>query len=223
MQALLQAEDRPLCPSRESLFASICQDLQGKGFSINPMALPFDMAGSLKDYALSLQSNDFDPAGIGRADAHTMNAFVRSDEIFWLEGRNPTESSWLNWANLLKDYLNRHLYLGLFSFESHIASYRPGQFYKRHLDAFRGNTNRVLSLVVYLNPNWQLEDGGELVLYRDRSDKIGTKITPGFGTVVAFLSEEFPHEVLPASRDRLSIAGWYSVNRCMGNRLDIPA
>lgn len=32
------------------------------------------------------------------------------------------------------------------------------------------------------------------------------------GTLVVFLSEEFEHEVLPAKRDRYSIAGWFRVN-----------
>jgi len=30
--------------------------------------------------------------------------------------------------------------------------------------------------------------------------------------LVIFLSEEFPHEVLPANTHRYSIAGWFRVN-----------
>lgn len=48
--------------------------------------------------------------------------------------------------------LNRHLLLGLFSFESHFTHYRAGDFYKQHQDAFKGQANRILSLVVYLIP-----------------------------------------------------------------------
>jgi hypothetical protein len=29
------------------------------------------------------------------------------------------------------------------------------------------------------------------------------------GTLVVFLSDRFPHEVLPARRERLSLAGWF--------------
>jgi SM-20-related protein len=37
-------------------------------------------------------------------------------------------------------------------------------------------------------------------------------VTPELGTVVLFLSEEIPHEVLPAHRNRLGVAGWFRVN-----------
>jgi SM-20-related protein len=67
---------------------------------------------------------------------------------------------------------------------------------------------RVLSSVVYLNPNWDIADGGELVLY-DTTDSELTRVQPLAGTAVFFMSEEFPHEVLPARRERYSIAGWF--------------
>jgi SM-20-related protein len=118
--------------------------------------------------------------------------------------------------------LNQRLFLGLFSFESHYAHYAPGAYYKRHYDAFRGEANRVLSVVCYLNPNWSASDGGELVLYRDEQDREGLKVVPLYGTVVVFLSEEFPHEVLPASRDRYSVAGWFRVNCSIDNKIDPP-
>ncbi|PCI45642.1 MAG: hypothetical protein COB51_08585 [Moraxellaceae bacterium] len=58
--------------------------------------------------------------------------------------------------------------------------------------------NRILSLVVYLNQNGLAEYGAYLVLYRNKYDSEGIegiKVTPGFGAVVAFLSEDFPYEV----------------------------
>ena len=127
---------------------------------------------------------------------------------------------WLKWAAELQQYLNRHLFLGLFSFESHFAHYVPGAFYRRHRDAFRGQANRVLSVVVYLNKDWLDTDSGELVLYADDKDMLGTKVLPSWGTIAVFLSEEFPHEVLPAKRDRYSIAGWYRLNTSTFERAD---
>jgi len=61
-------------------------------------------------------------------------------------------------------------------------------------------------------------DGGELALYHSDQSHNGErsqsmlKVTPSMGTLVAFLSEEFPHEVLPTKRDRYAIAGWFRVN-----------
>ena len=114
--------------------------------------------------------------------------------------------------------------LGLFTFESHFAHYAPGAFYKTHLDAFRGQANRILSVVLYLNPDWADDEGGEMVLYQETepNQKLFT-VKPELGTLAVFLSEEFPHEVLPAKRDRYSIAGWYRVNTSTGNKVDPPA
>ena len=151
-----------------------------------------------------------------------MNKTVRSDEICWINDESEAGENWLNWASGLQQYVNRRLFLGLFSFESHFASYQKGDLYKRHLDAFKGQTNRVLSMVVYLNKEWSEEDGGELVLYQDEEDKTGINVLPTFGTVVVFLSEEFPHEVLPAQKERFSIAGWFRVNTSQKDRVDPP-
>ena len=120
---------------------------------------------------------------------------------------------------LLVSTLER-LFLGLFNFESHFAVYRPGDFYRRHLDAFRGDSNRVLSLVTYLNSDWDPEDGGELVIYPQ--DEPALRVTPGFGTLVLFLSASFPHEVLAARRERYSVAGWFRLNTSTDERVDPP-
>ena len=123
----------------------------------------------------------------------------------------------------MQTFLNRRLLLGLFSFESHFSHYAVGDFYKRHMDAHKGDANRVLSIVVYLNPEWLPESDGELVLYKDESDKKGIKVIPMFSTVVVFLSEEFPHEVLATQRDRYAIAGWFRLNSSILGRIDPPA
>lgn len=202
------------------LYEAIANDLLHKGYSVNIGALPADLTEALWFQVQQLPGQEFSAAGIGREQDHMLNNFVRSDEICWMTGETDTGARWLNWASELQSYLNRRLFLGLFSFESHYAHYAPGDFYKKHLDAFKGEANRTLSLVVYLNPGWQPDDGGELVLYTDREDSL--QVTPGFGTVVVFLSEEFPHEVLPARRDRYSIAGWFRVNTSSSDRVDPP-
>jgi len=114
-------------------------------------------------------------------------------------------------------------YLLLAAGESHFAHYRTGDFYRRHLDAFKGEENRVLSVVAYLNPDWSEEDGGELVLYPERGGAAELRVTPAQGTLVLFLSEHFEHEVLPARRDRFSIAGWFRQNNSSASRADPPA
>ncbi|GAB2900914.1 2OG-Fe(II) oxygenase [Microbulbifer echini] len=206
----------------ETLFAYITQDLTEEGYSIRHAALPESLSSALLAYQQKISGEKFIDAGIGRGDDYLLNEFVRTDEISWITGELATGREWINWASQLQVYLNRRLFLGLFSFESHFSHYRPGDYYKRHYDAFRGEATRVLSLIVYLNPSWNPLDAGELVLYKNDQDRIGTKVTPLMGTVVTFLSEEFPHEVLPANRDRYSIAGWFRVNTSVTDRVDPP-
>lgn len=211
-----------------SLFESISNDLVDKGYSIRPYALPEDLTLSLLQYITELPKNNFKQAGIGRANNHTINNFIRKDDICWINGTSEAGSAWINWAESLQAFLNRRLFLGLFSFESHFALYSKGDFYKKHKDAFKGEGNRVLSVVVYLNQQWSAADGGELVIYNNQLpdssliDNTKTTVIPGFGTIVVFLSEEFPHEVLPANRDRYSIAGWFRLNTSIANNIDPP-
>ncbi len=198
-------------PSDNSpLFEKIAQDIIQQGYSIQPGALSDDLAQAL--YSCAQQEQDFFDAGIGRSRKYHINEFVRTDEIRWISGRSAPEYAWLQWSSELQQYLNRRLFLGLFSFESHFAHYPVGSYYKRHLDAFKGEANRVLSLVVYLNPQWLADYGGELVLYPPTEPETAVTVTPLFGTVCVFLSEQFPHEVKPTLQDRYSIAGWFRVN-----------
>ena len=222
----MEAISKPCSERGESpddgLYGHIAEDILVKGYSINPGALPAGLTGALIGHLAQMNAERFNPAGIGRELQHMHNRFVRKDEICWITGESAAGSDWLAWAAGLQAFLNRRLLLGLFHFESHFARYAPGAYYKRHLDAFRGETNRVLSIVVYLNAGWTADDGGELVLYRDEVDRDGLRISPIAGTVVVFLSEDFPHEVLPARRDRFSIAGWYRVNQTTTARVDPP-
>ncbi|CAG9295183.1 2OG-Fe(II) oxygenase [Celerinatantimonas diazotrophica] len=206
----------------QSLFAKIASDLLEQGYSIQLQALPQHMSEALYEQVTKLHEQEFIRAGVGRKDEFQQNQFIRRDEICWIDGSTATGRCWLDWTAQLQNYLNRRLFLGLFSFESHYAHYARGDFYKRHFDAFHGQSNRVLTVVTYLNQNWQKEDGGQMVLYRNQDDLIGTQILPTMGTIAVFLSEEFPHEVLPAMRDRYSIAGWYRLNNSLQGRIDPP-
>lgn len=206
----------------QSLFAKIASDLSEQGYSIQLQALPPQMSEALYGQVTQLQEREFSRAGIGRQAEFQKNQFIRRDEICWIDGSTAIGQHWLDWTAQLQSYLNQRLFLGLFSFESHYAHYAPGDFYKRHFDAFHGQSNRVLTVVTYLNPNWQKEDGGQMVLYRNQEDNVGIQILPTMGTVAVFLSEEFPHEVLPAMRDRYSIAGWYRLNNSLYGRIDPP-
>lgn len=207
---------------QDRVFARIAEDLATDGLSIQPNAIPEPLAHALWAEVSGLSSDWFHRAGIGRLDDHHLNRFNRTDRVCWIEGSSQPCRAWLAYTEQLRTTLNRELFLGLFSYESHYAQYQVGDYYKRHLDAFQGEANRRVSTVLYLNPGWQPDDGGELVIYADAADRVGTRVTPAFATLVCFLSERFPHEVLPAKRTRYSIAGWYRVNASTAQRVDPP-
>ena len=67
----------------------------------------------------------------------------------------------------------------------------------------------MISLVLYLNDDWRDVDGGALRIYATRDAcEPACELAPRGGTLVAMRSEMIPHEVLPASAERWSIAGW---------------
>ncbi|VUD40527.1 hypothetical protein TDB9533_00279 [Thalassocella blandensis] len=207
---------------QERFISTVANQLRLQGYCVVPKGLPELLAEPLYAQLQKENAENFKPAGIGRKSDKVLNEAVRGDSIQWIDNVTSAGAEWLRWMEELKIALNRELLLGLFSFESHFACYAPGAFYKKHLDAFPGDANRVLSVVVYLNADWQQEDGGELLLYDPQSDHAIETVSPDFGTMVFFLSEEFPHEVCVAQKKRYSIAGWYRLNSSMNGLIDPP-
>lgn len=198
-------------------------DLADKGFGILPDALaPALVDRLIADCIAREEAGDMAHAAIGREDAHTIATRIRRVEASWLDGRSDGEAAFLALAEQMRIAINRRLFLGLFEFEAQFLTYPPGGFYKRHLDSLRGARNRVVSMVVYLNTDWQPADGGELDVWTDPDDHgqpIAT-VEPRAGTMVLMLSEEIPHAVRAANATRRVIAGWFRVNASTSERVD---
>lgn len=145
-------------------------------------------------------------AGIGRGDNQQLNTDVRSDQIRWLTGETSAHVEFLATMATLQQAINRALFMGLFEYEAHYALYQAGDFYKKHHDSFKGQANRMVSTVLYLNPDWQAENGGELVIYDESGETTQATVVPCIGKLAVFLSEQVPHEVLPTKLPRASIA-----------------
>ncbi|MBM4976942.1 2OG-Fe(II) oxygenase [Vibrio parahaemolyticus] len=162
-------------------------------------------------------------ARIGRNDDVTRIESIRSDKIQWLKpAMGQPVANYLSKMEEIRQEVNRHFFLGLFEYEAHFAKYEKGDFYQKHLDCFKGNENRRLTTVFYMNESWSEEDAGELVVY-DLNDKEIATIPPRGGRLLVFLSEQFPHEVLPTNAERFSIAGWFRINGVRDNLLDIAS
>jgi SM-20-related protein len=153
----------------------------------------------------------FKSAGIGNQNT-IVERQIRGDEILWLDeaASTPEEAAFLERIGQFVDYVNRTCYLGLRDYEFHYALYPPGTFYKRHLDQFRSDSRRKLSVICYLNADWKESDGGQLALYLPTEGESEQTITvePTGGRLICFESGRLEHEVLPATRERLSVTGW---------------
>jgi SM-20-related protein len=194
----------------EMLYSKITDDLVKNGFIIVEQALSMDLNKKL--FSLCQDEAGFKKAKISAANNVHLDRKKRSDSIRWLDEDMYAQSEFLAFAKGLQNYLNRHLYLGLNYYESHFAVYKEGDFYEKHLDTFKNFKNRVVTTVYYLNEEWVYGDGGELLVY-DVENKLILSVEPKSGTLVVFLSEKFPHEVLPAKKNRYSIAGWFRVDK----------
>lgn len=190
----------------------IANSLSDDGYIILSEYLPSELTTALYQHITHLPEQRFTTAGIGRHNDLQLNPQIRNDQTLWLTPEHNLEKMYLNSMDELRQQLNQRLFLGLFDYEAHFAHYAPESYYHRHVDAFKGHSNRILSSVFYLNPNWQQHEGGELIIYSPDSTDNLCHVSPILGTMALFLSERFPHEVLPAKRDRYSIAGWFSVN-----------
>jgi len=144
-------------------------------------------------------------AEVGHGRQRHLRTAIRGDDTQWLDADSgPAATAFLADLQALRVSLNRRLFLGLDEEEAHFACYPVGARYHRHRDQFHDSDARVLSIVSYLNQDWLPEHGGELRLHLPHGS---VDVLPHAGTSIVFLSS-IEHEVLPATRERLSIAAW---------------
>lgn len=149
----------------------------------------------------------FKKAGIGKSQEKQINESIRGDYIQWIDAATAQEAVqvYLNRLKQLMEFVNRSLYVSLKDFEVHQTIYPIGSFYKRHLDQFKKDDKRKLSVICYLNEDWKESEGGQLRIYLPNGS---TDIFPLAGRLVCLRSDLLEHEVLPATRERLSLTGW---------------
>lgn len=188
----------------------ILDDINVKGYSIcdgfissGETEVFLSKIKELKDQKL------FKQASIGKADSKQTNSEIRRDSIFWLEQEDSTFSFFLSKVNALIIGINRSFYLGINDMEFHLAHYPSGGFYKKHKDAFKSDDARKISVILYLNQNWNKGNGGELKLYLENTEEI---VEPIAGRLVVFESH-LEHEVMESKTDRYSVTGWLKSRR----------
>jgi SM-20-related protein len=194
--------------SLQNLFDEAVDGLAENGFAI------LDSFLSVQEVDRILQLDEFQnallrfkKAGIGKNTDKQINEAIRGDYIQWVD-RSKAEPSiqvYLSRLNDLVAYVNQTLFLSLKDYEVHMTVYPVGAYYKRHLDQFKADDHRKLSVICYLNKDWNESEGGQLRMHLPNEVK---DVLPLAGRLVCFRSDKIEHEVLPATRERMSLTGW---------------
>jgi SM-20-related protein len=151
---------------------------------------------------------EFAAARIGSGRGSQRREDIRGDFTCWLsEPLFAAETRVLASFEQLRLQLNREAFLGLLELELHYAAYPPGAGYARHVDQPRGKARRKVSLVLYLNRDWNPGAGGELRIFG--AGETDCDVQPLGGRLVSFLTAGQEHCVRAATQERLSLTGWF--------------
>ncbi len=192
----------------EKIFNTLIDSFIADKVGITEHFLDAPLAANLKANLVALYAqNQLKSAGTGNSEAVMQNKLVRSDMIYWRDRKHNDqfENAFFDLMDAFVSYLNRTCFTGITSYEFHYALYEKGSFYSKHLDQFQNNDSRKFSMIMYLNLDWKIEDGGELCIHHLDSLQ---NIPPTNGKSVFFKSSELVHEVLLANKARMSITGW---------------
>jgi SM-20-related protein len=192
----------------DSVFNAIADGLAEEGYAVVDQFLSQEEVNAILELGEFKNGQvQFKKAGIGKNQQHQINESIRGDYIQWLDKSTAPSATkvYLDRLNELTLFLNQSLFLSLKDYEVHMTIYPAGSFYKRHLDQFKKDDHRKLSVICYLNHDWKEEHGGQLRIYLED----GTKdFLPLAGRLICFRSDQLEHEVLLANRERLSLTGW---------------
>ena len=136
------------------LNTTIADALAGPGWIVIPNFLSAAQLQHLQQLA-SQRRDAFVAAGVGREAAHQVRQDIRGDAVLWIENDDAEMGAANQRMSDLQHSLNRELFLGLAELEWHFARYPVGSFYQRHLDQHRNQDTRVVTVVQYLNDNYQ--------------------------------------------------------------------
>jgi SM-20-related protein len=191
-----------------TVFDTIADDLAEQGYAIADQFLSQkEVSDILALNVFQKGIENFKKAGIGKDQSLQVNEAVRGDYIQWIDKNTQYQplKIYLDRLSDLITYLNQSLFLSIKDYEIHMTVYPAGSYYKRHLDQFKQDDHRRLSVICYLNPNWLDDHGGQLRMYVNGETR---DVLPTAGRLVCFRSDQIEHEVLPATRERLSLTGW---------------
>ena len=192
----------------EAKFEELIEGFVTNKIGISEAFLSIPLAAALQQNLLRLQRDSrMIRAGIGNAVMKDKTQKIRGDKTCWLEtnSKNIAEIEFLDMIRQFMGHLNKTCFTGLNSCEFHYALYEEGTSYTRHKDQLKNDYNRKFSMISYLNENWIKSDGGELIVHQGEETQ---EILPTNRKAIFFQSDILEHEVVIATRPRMSITGW---------------
>jgi len=195
---------------------SLTESLNSNGWTVIDGFLDQSLLSQLHQFIeTAYQKQRFKKAKIGRHAQKNENREIRTDSTLWYGNEFPALNEKLS---EIQHLLNRELFLGINHCEFHFAIYEPGGFYEAHVDQFNtaeaSDGERLISLVLYLNPIWNSYFGGELLIHHpEKAGQILKRIEPISGRLVLFDSKRVLHSVAPTFAQRLSFTGWFRRER----------
>ena len=192
-------------------FEKIIAAVVDKGIYIEENFLSRSLIPEINDWFTDLTLNGkFKKARIGPSSESHLNTQIRNDEIYWINEYPDRLIELETFMEKLMIQINSNLFLNLKRGEFHLSQYPIGHFYAKHLDQSKLTKNRLITFLLYFNPEWGNEDHGELIVYDPiNNDKEILQITPSWGKLVIFRSDKFFHEVRPTLKTRRALSGWY--------------
>lgn len=147
-------------------------------------------------------------AKVGKSHEAILDTTIRGDFIHWIDFDQIDSPILLIKSRLdyLKQLFNETFFAGIVDYECMMAVYPPGASYQKHVDAFKNDDSRVISVIMYFNTQHNAVNGGQLRIFPPNSNTID--IEPQAGKMVCFRSNQIPHEVLKTSAKRYSITAW---------------
>ena len=201
------------------IYEKIIDDLLNQKYSISDFFFSNEETKQLRESIIQQDTKqDFHQAAIGNSQNEQIVKSIRGDKILWIDESKMTETEEIFFSkiNHFIDYLNRTCYMGIEESEFHYAIYPEGTFYQRHVDAFKNDDRRTLSMVFYLNDeDWKDDFGGQLTLFLpdENNKEKELDVLPLAGRLAIFDSKTIPHEVKKVNKPRYSITGWLKTRK----------
>ena len=202
----LAAEAPSAVPAAGWPVADIADQLTEHGWWVGaaPLIEP-ELDALRRDAVATIRATGYQ-AGVGHALLHRVEPGLRGDRIAWITATSEGPlGRWLQLLDVLREGLRTSLRLPLQEIEALTARYPRGTGYARHIDQHRGVESRLVSCVLYLNADWQTDDGGQLCLWPPATEPV--EVTPLAGRVVVFRAD-LPHAVAITRRSRYSVTAW---------------